>query len=292
MKQFLQPINIQNRIYVFFLISLMWLFINSCNLINPDEDIPAYIKIDSISLTTNVIKEGSNSHKIVDAWIYLDNNPIGVYQLPCNVPVLEKGMHKIDIRPGVLQNGISNTHLAYPFYQFISKENVELKEGQATTIENCVTSYFPSDTFPIIENFDNGITFFNDPDLLDTNTASAVFEGNGSGYIKLANGQTNFEIKSTPVQLPKGDPVYLEMNYKTDLPFTVGLETEDFFGNKTQRAILIVNAKSEWNKIYIELAPTIVASSNGYKYSLIFGTERSETPEAYIFLDNIKVVHY
>jgi hypothetical protein len=285
--------------YRFIKIFLLALFIGplliftpSCNLINPDEEVPSYIKIESISLSTEYAIQGSSSHKIVDAWLYVDNNPIGVYQLPCVVPVLEKGPHTVNIIPGVLLNGISATHLSYPFYKNIAR-TVELKQGEIVLIDTCHTIYYESDTFPLIEDFENGITYFNDTTLATTNVANEVFEGSKSGKVRIANGQTNFEIKSLPIELPNaGVPVYLEMNYKCDIAFTAGLEIEDFFGNKIENSIIRLNAKSEWNKIYIELAPTIGSVSNGYKYSLIFGTERTETPEAYIYFDNIKVVHF
>ncbi|MBK7856941.1 MAG: hypothetical protein IPJ79_20445 [Bacteroidetes bacterium] len=264
----------------------------SCNLINPDEDIPSYIKIDSISLATDFSTQGSNSHKIVDVWLYVDNNPVGVYQLPCVVPVLEKGSHNIVVAPGVLLNGISATHLNYPFYKSISR-TVELKEGEITNLDTCVTKYYETDTFPIKEDFEAGITYFTDTIIRSTNLSTEVFEGVYSGKIKLETGQTNFEIKSIPVELPNaGALVYLEMNYKCDIAFNVGLQIEDFFGNKIESSIIKLNPKSDWNKIYIELAPTIGSVANGYKYSLIFGTVRTETPEAFILFDNIKVVHF
>lgn len=264
----------------------------SCNIINPDEELPSYIKIDSINLITDPATQGSNSNKIVDVWLYVDDNPVGVYQLPCVVPVLEKGNHNIVIVPGVLLNGISATHLSYPFYKSINR-TVELKQGEIIRLDTCRTIYYETDTFPIIENFDNGKTYFTDSILLETSTPSEVFEGAHSAKIKLADGQTNFEIKSIPIELPNaGALVYLEMNYKCDIPFTVGLQIEDFFGNKVESSIIRLNAKSDWNKIYVELAPTIGSVTNGYKYSLIFGTERTETPEAYIYFDNIKVVHF
>lgn len=290
-----KQLAIPDSVFKFFngiIACLLFILSQSCNIINPDEEIPSYIKIDSISLVTNPLLQGSNSHKIVDAWLYVDNNPVGVYQLPCVVPVLEKGSHNITIVPGVLLNGISATHLDYPFYQSIGR-SVELKQGGITSIENCSTQYYDTDTFPILEDFENGITYFNDTAITISNTPSEVFEGTGSGKIKLEDGQVQFELKSLPVELPaSGALVYLEMNYKCDIAFTVGLQIENFFGTKIESSIIKLNPKNDWNKIYIELAPTINSVQNGYKYSLIFGTERTEAPQAFLYFDNIKVVHF
>jgi len=49
---------------------LSLLLLYSCN---KEEPIPAYIHIDKIDLKTNYSIQGSNSHKIIDAWIYVDD---------------------------------------------------------------------------------------------------------------------------------------------------------------------------------------------------------------------------
>mgnify|MGYP001300362070 CR=1 FL=1 len=46
-----------------------------------DNNIPAYIKIDNITLNDN------STHKITDAWVYIDDNLQGVYELPANFPL-------------------------------------------------------------------------------------------------------------------------------------------------------------------------------------------------------------
>src|SRR5438105_1721055 len=87
----------------------------SCNIINPAEPIPAYVHIDSISLSTTSL-QGSSSNKIVDAWVYVDGSLIGTYEMPVTCPVLSSGSHKLTIRPGVLVDGVAATRTIYPFY--------------------------------------------------------------------------------------------------------------------------------------------------------------------------------
>jgi len=91
--------------------------IQACNIINPAEPTPSYIQIDTIKLTTDITTQGSASHKIVDAWVYVDNQAVGAYEMPCKIPVLASGQHTIYIQGGILLNGINATHLQYPYYK-------------------------------------------------------------------------------------------------------------------------------------------------------------------------------
>ena len=53
---------------------------------------PSYIKINDIELNS------SSTEKITDAWVYIENQLQGVYELPAKFPVLETGNKEIRIR--------------------------------------------------------------------------------------------------------------------------------------------------------------------------------------------------
>lgn len=267
----------------------------SCNVINPAEPIPAYISIDTIMLTTNLSSEGSASHKIVDAWVYVDNEAVGTYEMPAKFPVLAAGTHTISIQPGILLNGINATHLAYPYYQQLTK-TVELIAGQEIKLSNLVTRYKEGLTFDLKEDFEGLIPFSpSDGSTVGMTIGSDVsqsFEG-GYGVVKLDSGAYGFEIKSNQLLLPNnGTNIYLEMNYKNSAPFLVILQAEDAFGNSIKNSIITLNTKNEWNKIYIELRPTMLKTPDASKFRILFGTTRADasTKEEFYF-DNVKVVH-
>src|SRR5687768_8161045 len=96
-------------LHYFFFVSCFILFISSCEVINPSEDIPSYIRIDSISVidttTNNPVFKGSQ--RVTDAWIFIDGILHGVYELPATFPVLEEGTHKLTIYGGIQVNGIA-----------------------------------------------------------------------------------------------------------------------------------------------------------------------------------------
>ena len=78
-----------------------WLFpaillcLASCNLINPDEEIPAYIEVKGFKTTSNYPTQGSASGKITDVWVFADGAYVGTYELPARFPILRSGKQKI-----------------------------------------------------------------------------------------------------------------------------------------------------------------------------------------------------
>ena len=112
---------IVKRIRVFFSLVLLNLLLVSCEK-NDKNMIPSYIKINSIS-----INNSEETHNITDAWVYINDNLQGVYELPAHFPVLYTGNQRIRIKAGIKQNGISSTRIPYPFYEsFLDTINLVL----------------------------------------------------------------------------------------------------------------------------------------------------------------------
>lgn len=82
---------------------------------------PSYLYIEKIGLNTQY-EQGTASHKITDAWVYVDETLIGAFELPATIPILTEGLKKITIRPGIKLNGISNTRAIYPYFTPIVKD--------------------------------------------------------------------------------------------------------------------------------------------------------------------------
>jgi hypothetical protein len=66
----------------------------SCDIINPEEEVPSFIRIDSFSFKTEYATQGFPSFDIPDAHVYVDNKLIGIYELPAQVPVMKTGRVK------------------------------------------------------------------------------------------------------------------------------------------------------------------------------------------------------
>jgi hypothetical protein len=272
-----------------FLFSL--LLFSRCSLLNPDEPIPAYIKIDRIDLTV-AGGQGSASHKITDAWVYVDGQLIGAFELPCTFPVIAaEGSHDIIVRAGIKMNGTSTTRAMYPFYRGYDA-TVTLTPGQVTTL-NPVVTYFSGTNFLWIEDFEQpGLSLTdapgsNFPNILQTISGPLAFESK-SGAIQLNTDTFNMLLYSSiPYLLNATSPIYLELNYRSNNAFTVGI-----YNNTILYAPWVnVNPSGEWNKVYINITDAITNISSGGNYHIYFAMQKEPSvTEPFLYLDNIKLL--
>ena len=184
-------------IYFFHIIFLLFFSLESCDIINPDETIPATITIDSFIVSSDILTQGSNSSKITDVWINIDGNLQGIYELPATFPVLETGDRALIIRAGIKNNGIAASREIYEFYNW-EEMDITLTSGENKHITPQI-SYKDNLNFMLIEDFeDPGLKFVttekSDTDLIHSNID--VFEGYRSGMIVLDSNHTFFEVEA------------------------------------------------------------------------------------------------
>jgi hypothetical protein len=268
---------------------------------NDEEGIPSYIQIERIDLATSP-GQGSASHNITDTWVYIDNILIGAFELPARFPVLKTGEQEVVIYAGIKINGIAATRAPYPFYDpFVA--NVALSQGNITKIENVLVHYGSNTAFLWMENFNSGAisidtTSASHTHLLKTSDTNLIFkhpqEHNPFSAMASVTGDLSmFECATiNSFDLPKGGrPVFLEMNYKNDYNLTVGLIVQ-MQGQVIQHPILVLNPSQEWNKIYINLTPTISNFYQSNDFRVFLGFVKSTDAEtATIYLDHFKLVH-
>jgi len=270
----------------------------SCEIINPEEQIPAYIHIDSIGLNNqNNPEYGSDSHKITDAWIYIDDQVVGAFELPAKFPVLWKGNHTITIKAGIKVNGMSETRAIYPFYEAYST-TIDFTEGNITTL-NPVLTYSSSTEFEWEESFEDGglsleETSISNAILEKTDSVPEVFEGNFSGIAHLDNAHNFFQCKTiNSYELPSGsNPVFLEMNYKTDEEVKIGLLAKSATQTE-QLDILVLNKTDVWKKVYVNLKNAILRTAiSPDNFQIFFEAQKTEgVASSGILFDNIKLLH-
>jgi len=271
-------------------------FTSSCDIINPAEEIPSYIRVDTFTLTTNAIEEGENTHKINDVWVYVKGDFIGVFELPAEIPILANGTNEILLYPGIKVNGIAASRDKYPFYSAYST-NIDLvrysSDDDIIELRPNV-NYLSESVFEWIENFeDAGLTL---DTTYNSNTQIQIKNesGNNFGYIKLDNSHINFECFSTKAfVLPQNNtPVYLELDYKNDINFQVGLIIDNPSSTDIQ-PVISLNPIEKWNKIYIDLTNIIVLNINASSFIIFIAASKDdEVDTAEIFIDNIKLIHF
>ncbi len=273
-------------------------FFSSCDKFDSDQKIPAYIQIDSIFLTDNpALVEGSLSNSITDAWVYIDDQLLGIYEMPATFPVLEEGIVKVTVMAGIKLNGIAATRVPYPFYEQVIIKSVKLVPDSITKL-NISTSYIDDTEFAWIEafEFENislDTTGKSNVGINETPSGSPLtFEGFHSGIVEL-NEDSFFECATFEAYiLPQlGHPVFLELNYKTSNVFTIGV-FEQTVSQIIQTPIININTSEDWKKIYVNFTPTVSASVNALDFKIFIGAILDDgLNDSQILLDNIKLVY-
>lgn len=287
--------------FVVFFISMGLL---SCNKFKGDQKVPAYIHIDTFLLTTDYPYEGAASHKITDVWLYVDDNVQGCYELPATIPVLEKGKHKISIYPGIKLNGISATRTINPFYQPYIVEDYIFEEYVIDTLHPTTTYYSQDETlitFGFTEDFEKqtiNLTKTSDSDttIIKTDSVAEIWndaENNShySGYVWIGDTLNYFRVASPEFHdLPnQGDFIFLEIDYKCTEKFEVGLFAKMDAINTIN--LIYVNPSPTWNKIYVNLGPSITEAHNAEYFKFYLAGSVDESKSAEYYFDNLKVVY-
>jgi hypothetical protein len=280
-------------------LAILLLGFTTCDIINPEEQVPAYLEIAPFSLST-ANGEGSASENITEVWVFIDGAFLGVYDLPATVPVLKYGATEVRLDAGIKDNGISDTPEIYPFYESYTV-NLDLEANKTEVIEPSIG--YSSDTkFSFIEDFeDNRPRIFTEVLTGDTEleqVQSGVFEGSYSGYFTLERDTRPVVEIATLTDFSglqeDGVYVYLEVNFKSDVPIVWGLSGEPFAGGgEVQYYEPGSLASDEWKKIYFNLS-SLVFDADLESYKIVFQALLTEnSPDtAEVYLDNIKLVHF
>ena len=282
--------------------------LNSCNIYNPSEPTPSYIHIDNIGVTiTDPSSQGTASSKITDAWVYIDDDVVGCYEMPCTFPVLWDGTHTLKIRGGIKVNGIAANRAPYPFLDFYSQA-ITLQKGVITNVSNVKVKYLSSAHFYWIEDFEGTGRTIDTTNVSDValNVVSAppanVFEGGHSAVAYLKSNNTMFECSSVNRYAisPYGD-AFLEINYKCNHEFTISLAayTVATGGSITNYQppleVITLNPSTSWNKAYIYITPTIKelesAGANANQFQLFMMMQNPTSADSIGFaIDNLKLI--
>ena len=254
---------------------------------------PAYISIPSISLTTDYNTEGSASSKITDAWVYINDDLVGVYELPAKFPLLKEGNVSVKVFAGIRDNGISASRVRYLMYD-PHVENVNLIVGDTAEITASV-AYNSAVNFVWLEDFEGASISFDrvaDSDTAIFKQSVVLKEGISSGQVFLNDGMNFFEATSDPFNsnLLIGN-TYLELDFKTNENVIIGVYLDD-----EQFAHITLNPTEDWKKIYLNLKDVINSKTNTSLIKIFIGLKEGSgitfnTSNPQVYIDNIKLVH-
>ncbi len=268
----------------------------SCDVINPEEEIPSYLKIESFELEDipNFETFGVSS-KIVAANVIVNDETAGVISIPGKIPVFAEGDVNVTLDPLVQENGADNLLRIYPFFERVNVPvTLSLRDSTALNIS---TKYQEENLFRG-STFSGSDEFFTED--LDGNNATQLTisttggqVGQGSvGRIVLNEDNPLCQAATSEIamiDISTATQVWLEVQYKSDVDIVFGArnatnENSQEFG---------IRAKDEWNTIYFDAA-NFLFSNNITIFQLTLSAKLPEDwggGDAEILLDNVKFVY-
>ena len=290
-----KPALIVEKLKQVLLLILSFSFLSSCNIIDPDEKLPVYFKIDSVRVETG--SQYPQLHNITDVWVTVNGDRVGTFEIPALFPVIAKGKTNVVIMPGIKVNGIATTRDIYPFFTYYEFDTTFVPANTYNFTpkfkykDNLFlwTEHFPgiSQGYKFEKTPQSDTSFVVEPDTL-------IGSGNFTGNIYLTVERPKFQSATIDdFYFPTdGRKIYAELDYKNTQEFEIGL-----FAYKSNQIIttplVIVNPHPDsFNRIYVDLTQYVNSNANAFKFKLYIGAEKPDTiTRSEIFIDNVTVVY-
>jgi hypothetical protein len=234
----------------------------------PNEGIPAYVQIEDVTLSTQAT-QGSNLHFINSLWLETEGENLGVYEFPNVVPALVSGNREIIVNAGVYVRGDYFNREIYPAFQPY-KVDIDFVPGDTVKITP-VFEYYDEVLFALIEDFESGNIFGGLPrtDVSDTNNIE------GKALVITVNAADDLVkgTTSSSVNIPFGKKVYIEMHFKANIDFAIGIQSV-VNGSVSQTGYIDRFLPSDnWYKVYYDIS-NIVNSLDSDNYNFFIEVEK------------------
>ncbi len=289
--------------------TLLIIFLSGCRLVDQPEMIPSFISIDSIGLQINNNGiEGTSNHAITDAWVYVDGNLEGIYELPASkIPLHYQGEHEIKLYAGIKRNGISADRKKYSFFIPYTQQTNLIADS---IIPFNPTVEYESDLFIWIEDFEDPTSKLEYGPTSDTtcfqimsSPANQLMEGDAGSismdasnyYCELRTNELDFNDFPTNLNVP----AYMELNYKCNHEFVVGiLHKNNGIPSYLKQTLITLLPTTDyfgidhWNKTYLYLPDATNFFTSDTEFDLYFSVlNNNGIDNIEIKLDNIKVIY-
>lgn len=298
----------------------------SCNKFGGQE-VPSYIHIDSITVNCDYAVYGASTSKITDAWVYVDDQIVGCFELPATFPVLERGKQKVTIFGGISVNGIGASRAPYPFYAPYTQRDVNLVEDSIVTINPVIDYYTINESFKIawMEDFESANTLVKMPEsdtgVIRVSHSEGAWTGDAahswySAMINLPPDSLDFFVaNSEELTFHKdlnGKECILEMDYCCSDTFLVGFVYYKNYHLYQYPMLKVLptdktHARPEtWKKLYVPMGYRMGDTEHETAdYVKVFFTSdlsgdassqgyeyKPLNEERYYFFDNLKLLYH
>ena len=278
--------------------------VSSCK---KDQVIPSYLYIPELISSGIYSISGSNSSKIYGAKVFVNNELVGVYQTPVEVPIFIEGEQTIKTIAVIEKNGFPNDLIPYPYFDF-STDNVFLETDKTINLTPTVdylstlnTDYWfedfqsPTIKFETTGNSTGELIKTQNPDFVfvdenGANSTSGLFELNSdTAYIKSLTNE-NFIYK-------KNTNVFVEINYQNNQPFFFDIVIFNQIGQVEKIPFFqfkeTINAEGElyWNKIYLEIGSVLNTIDLLTSFEICFEMQKDNSvSNSIVLIDNVKLI--
>jgi hypothetical protein len=289
------------------LLAICGMALTGCEIINPAEELPAYISFQDPMVSAIDDTSFRTSAGIRNIWLYHGGFLQGAYQTDPQVdtagrtvPFLQLDRSDFFIEGGIYESGQSSFQIPYPFWDRIT---FDWQAGAGETLEvRPVFHYVQPSLYelPVSVTFEGGGIDFDafGSGLSGDSTffklrSDDVFRGNGASIVEFGPGDRFFEVvNSVPFRTTQSSNIFAEVTYKNTIPFTVGL----IYGSTTsprKLPILTVSPSAEWNTVYVHMITEIrnILNANGTSTDFWLWLQADgEGEQGYIRFDDIRVI--
>jgi hypothetical protein len=285
-------------IVTLFLLLVLNLFIGSCNK-GPTGGIPFYMAMDTAVVTAPTgMSASSNTQGIQDVWVEEGSSNIGAYELPCNFPVLDKGPVYFVVHPGVWQSAQNTNPVIYPF---MSNDTFTLQATPGNKYTHVPKfTYLPAakvmfnDDFELGTDYNSNMVRTTDSVKYGTHCGKITVGPNDSSVVACqvnASGGNTGSNPGCPYTLRAGQEIWVELDYKSQVPFWSGIIAHFSSGAIDTIQVLFLLPTETWSKQYIKLSET-VGNEGASTFNLYF---QALNPSGFaggsVYLDNIRLVY-
>lgn len=287
------------------LILTAWFSISSCKV--EKSFIPSYIEINQIDVDATSIG-GNNIHDIKAIQVYVNNQTVGTFPIPCRFPIDADGNVEIQAVAFIKVNGNSQTLLPFKSLNLIT-DTLQVKREKSTiwqpkftyreNVEIVWQEDFEDSSATLVPVFKDSFDYnkiekrpFNLNNRFSEESLVFVSEFSPKDTSQIMELGYFNKISSLPSD---GRDAILEFDIKTELPVLVWIlryPPSGFPQNDDYVPFLTVNpTKGTWKRFYLNLLPEIQGQDLGTQYELYF---RCDKPENYqgsreFLIDNLRL---
>ena len=225
-----------------------------------EADIPVFVTIDE----PNIVEEpnqGISVHAINEYFLFHRTSLLGGFSFGNEVPVLAEGIEDLLLFPGIRKNGL----VAQPdIYQMMTSDTFRQDFLPGSQVNFTPTFRYKSNVnFSIVENFEGGHGFTDDVDN-NANTAFRIennvgYNNSTAGVMEVTRDNPILEVAwlEPMTNLPLTGDIIVEVTHKNNIELGIGILAISQLNGQQQIYKVILFPTSEWNKVYVDLAPEI-----------------------------------